>query len=163
MPFTVGFSPTARFDTRALTCISSITIVAPPSLQIAPPSLPYRTPPPKIVAANVEPPHFAKLTNPITPRIQKWLGRPLATLHGHFDMGWTRYQFAMQRQGQVALWHVENRLSRSHFLDRSLESARLVMAATVPRQLRLHVPHSPAAQSPFPYGQLTVLALMAHG
>ena len=76
-----------------------------PSSHQNPPSLPYVSPPPKILPIQQEtPPPLARATDSITPRTKQWLAQPLATLDGLFNLGWTQYQFALLRRGQLALW-----------------------------------------------------------
>ena len=78
-------------------------------------------------------------------------------------MGWSRYLFAVSRRGQVQTWQRGERVSRSHFLSRSLQCAKLIASATQPPKPR---PTSllPASISlpPLPYGQTTLPEVLAH-
>ena len=126
--------------------------------QICAPS--YSTPPPKIIQAYAETPPLAKATDPITPRTEQWLTQSLESLNGYFDMGWARYQFAMRRRGQVALWQGGQWVYRSQFLDRSLKRARLILAASAPRLRRLQPSLAPPL--PPPPGQTTSSCVLTH-
>ena len=87
--------------------------VSPPT----PPSqLPSPPPPPKFAPAHVPSPPLASGSDPLTPRTEQLLRLPL--LDSRFDMGWSRYAFALRHHGQVQMWQRGQRLSRSHFLNR---------------------------------------------
>ena len=101
--------------------------VCPP---IPPSQLPSPPPPPKFAPAHVPTPPLASRTDPLTPRTEELLRLPLPELDSRFDMGWSRYVFALRRQGQVQMWQRGQRLSRSHFLNPLLERARLMARAT---------------------------------
>ena len=105
-------------------------------------------------------PPLAKATHPITPRTERWLTQSLESLNGYFDMGWARYRFAMRRRGQVALLQGGRRVSRSHFLDRSLERARVIVADLVPPPPCVQPPLAPPI--PLPPGQTTLPGVMTH-
>ena len=74
--------------------------VSPPT----PPSqLPSPPPPPKFAPAHVPTPPLASGNDPLTPRTEQLLRLPLLELHSRFDMGWSRYVFALRRHGQVQM------------------------------------------------------------
>ena len=59
----------------------------------------------------------------------QWLPRPLESLDGHFEYPVDEVSVCPA---------AAQRVSRSHFLDRSLVWARLIMAPTEPREPRQH-------------------------
>ena len=121
------------------------------------------SPPRKIVPSNFPTPPLAAVTDPLTPRTDQLLRLPFGELNSRFDMGWSRYLFAMSRRGQVQTWQRGESVSRSHFLSRSLERARLIASATQPPKPR-STSLLPASISlpPLPYGQTTLHEVLAH-
>ena len=128
---------------QPLTVTSLPTPPSPPSPQtpsptpfvphaVSPPTPPSQlpSPPPKFAPAHVPTPPLPWASDPRTPRTEQLLRLPLPELDSRFDMGWSRYAFALRRHGQVQMWQRGQRLSRSHFLNCSLERARLIARAT---------------------------------
>ena len=76
--------------------------VSPPT---PPPQLPSPPPPPpKFAPAHVPTPPLASGSDPLTPRTEQLLRLPLPELDSRFDIGWSRYAFALRRHGQVQMW-----------------------------------------------------------
>ena len=105
--------------------------VSPPTPPSQLPSPPPSPAPPKFAPAHVPTPPLASRSDPLTPRTEQLLGLPPPELDSRFDMVWSRYAFALRRHGQVQMWQRGQRLSRSHFLNRSLERARLIPPVSV--------------------------------
>ena len=130
-----------------------------------PPSqLPSPPPPSKFAPAHVPTPPLALGSDPLTPRTEQLLRLPLRELDSRFDMGWSHYVLALRPYGQVQMWHRGQRLGRSHFLNRSLERARLIARATQapkPRTSLLLV--QPATcHLAAPHGQPTLPDMVQH-
>ena len=151
-----GFS-SRPYPRRTLTPASPIPFFTPRPAEVP------TSPPRKIVPTNFPTPPLAAVTDPLTPRTQQLLYLPLGELNSRFDMIWSCYLFALRRRGQVKTWQRGERVSRSHFLSRSLERARLIASATQPPKPRPTI-LLPASISlpPLPYGQTTLPEVLAH-
>ena len=133
---------------------------------VSPPTPPSQlpSPPPKFAPAHVPTPPLGTGSDPLTSRTEQPLWLPLPELDSRFDMGWSRYAFAMRRHGRVQMWQRGQRLSRLHFLNRSLERARLIARATqAPKPRTSLLPLQPATchLAP-PHGQATLPDMVEH-
>ena len=166
---TVGCAPITHANSPTYTTIPPITMPrsplarSPHTRKSSIGTLPH--PPAKDLPSSTRPPPLARATDPITRRTEQWLSWPIATLDSRFGLGWTRYIFALTCWGQVARWREGQRVSMSHFLERSLERARLILARHVPRPPRpaiYNVPNSPLATRPLPTGQTSMPRRIPH-
>ena len=162
-PQPVAIPAAPHSDTPSHTPITPIPPTTPAHTRITNPLLhiTYQHPaevatshPRKIVPSNRPTPPLAAVTDPLTPRTEQLLRLPLGELNSKFDMGWSRYLFAVSRRGQVQTWQRGERVSRSHFLSHSLEPARLIASATQPPKPRPPVFCAlPSACPPCPMGR----------
>ena len=186
--WSLGTAPPSPWDSDAERTLSQLQSPhapiltpppAPPSPPIPPPApltpaspIPFFTPypaevptspPRKTVPTNFPTLPLAAVTDPLTPATEQLLRLPLGELNSRFDMGLPRYLFALCHRGQVQTWQRGESVSRSYFLSRSLERARLIASGTQPPKPR---PTSllPASISlpPLPYGQTTLPEVLAH-
>ena len=110
----------------------------PPPLTPASP-IPFFTPhpaevptsPPRKIVSYFPTPALAAVTDPLTPRTEQLLRLPLGELNNRFDMGWSRYLFAVCRRGQVQTWQRGETVSRVKEWKASRSAAILSFSWTV--------------------------------
>ena len=147
---TVGFAPTTHVNSSTCTTILPITMprsaltLSPPTRKSSITTL-HDPPRQKSSQLNRKPP-LAKVTDSISPRTEQWLSRPLATLDGRFDLGWTTYAFAWKRWGggspmEGGTTGSEVAFPRTEFGARKVDPRPFCSPSTPPRCLQRPTPH----------------------